>query len=98
MYTYGVIRGERQLLEYCRLRWKGMPLFVESFSHNLFPGYIERLYCKSPTDDGFHPSDLRAIEDNTGGECDPSKIRQLVYTAVRNGSQPLVRLPVQKEK
>ena len=93
MYTYGVIRGERQLLEYCRLRWKGTPLFVESFSHNLFPGYIERLYCKSPTDDGFHPYYIMAIEDNNGGECDQSRIRETVYRAVSDGTQRLVELP-----
>lgn len=92
-YTYGVIRGEKNLLNYCKMRWHDTPLFNGDFAHNLFDGYVERLYCKSPTDDGYYPYYIMAIADNRGTECDPSKIRELVYNAVNNGTQKLVQIP-----
>lgn len=96
-YTYGVIRGERNLYAYCKLRWKETPIFNGDFSHNLFPGYIERLYCKSPTDEGYYPYYIMAMEDGyKGTECDPSKIREIVYNGVKNGTQKLVQIPTKQ--
>lgn len=91
--TYGVIRGERDFDNYCQKRWGTHARFVESFAHNIDGVHVERIYAKSPTDDGYKQYFIMAMETKKEtGFNDPDAIRHKVYEDIRNGRITLLHV------
>ena len=91
--VYAVIKGETNLERYCEKRWKQKPRFVESFAHNIDGVLIERIYAKSPDDDGYSQYSILIMKSNKDtGFCDPGDIRRKVYEDIRTGRISLLKV------
>lgn len=90
MLTYGVIKGERDLRNYCQKRWQQYPLFNGVFAH-IGNCTIELIY-EQTHDEGQYEQYYILYMPHERGVYDEVTIRSKVYEDIRAGRVSLLKV------
>ncbi|MBQ8713093.1 MAG: hypothetical protein IJ551_09800 [Prevotella sp.] len=90
-FIYAVIKGERNLLDYCARRWKNKRIYWTGCFGHIDDCTVELIDAFGPdgTCDRYY---ILYMDHPRGEECDQSVVRRRVYQEIRQGTIKLLNV------